>query len=313
MEGIRWVDATTLHIDVRVADEYSAYLVGCAVELGDVGPLLSGSSLSGVEELRVHVLGNVMEIGPTLDAVLASVEASSLARRLRGLVVLDLDLPDVGQFGYHSLGALRIGPERYPALERATLRGRAPVLQHFQYPSLRELRIETCCLEDDELASIARTRWARLETLALWIGTSVNGEPGGEALRPGTLSTAATILDGTSVPTLRHLGIMNCEWADELCRELVSFPLISRLASLDLSHGTMTDAGARALAAGSNELGGVELISFVHAMSFTRDGFCGVEFGSHGSEPSQPGVGAVAPPSAELRETTVPVNEHHSR
>ncbi|MFH1130718.1 MAG: molybdenum metabolism regulator, partial [Pseudomonadota bacterium] len=47
----------------------------------------------------------------------------------------------------------------------------------------------------------------------------------------------------------RMLGLMNAEFTDELCSELVKAPLLKQLKHLDFSMGTMTDKGAAVLAA----------------------------------------------------------------
>jgi hypothetical protein len=56
------------------------------------------------------------------------------------------------------------------------------------------------------------------------------------------------LLGRTDLPALRHLGLMNSELADQLPAALARSKLLPQLRELDLSMGTMTDEGARAIA-----------------------------------------------------------------
>lgn len=47
---------------------------------------------------------------------------------------------------------------------------------------------------------------------------------------------------------LAHLGLMNAAFTDNICRALTESSIAPQLHELDLSLGTMTDAGAEALA-----------------------------------------------------------------
>ncbi len=53
----------------------------------------------------------------------------------------------------------------------------------------------------------------------------------------------------TRLPKLTALGIRNCNFTAELCRRLVRAPIVPQLRRIDLSKGTMTDAGAAVLCA----------------------------------------------------------------
>ena len=65
----------------------------------------------------------------------------------------------------------------------------------------------------------------------------------------GSFDDIAPLLARTDLPMLRHLGITNALFTDEICAALPGSALLSQLEVLDLSHGFMTDDGARALAA----------------------------------------------------------------
>jgi hypothetical protein len=243
-----------MHIDVRVPDDYSSYLIGCALELSDVRGWLAELSSTDVDQLGIHVLGNMTEVGPTLGAVMELVAHSPIAHRLHELVTFDFDPFDHEQFGYHLLDSLRLDPRRFPALERLTLRGRGLGAEGLDLWWLRELNLETCCLEDSTVARLALTDWSLLERLTLWTGTAANRRPGLPLCEPAPLDAVISLLHRQPFPSLRHIGIMNCAWVDELCRLLPRSPLIAQLESLDLSLGAMTDEGAHALASAANRL-----------------------------------------------------------
>ena len=57
------------------------------------------------------------------------------------------------------------------------------------------------------------------------------------------------ILEGRGLPALRELGLCNSAFADELAGVLGKCPVLRQLRVLDLSKGTLSDDGARALLA----------------------------------------------------------------
>ncbi|MFJ8741403.1 hypothetical protein ACIRL2_18685 [Embleya sp. NPDC127516] len=52
------------------------------------------------------------------------------------------------------------------------------------------------------------------------------------------------------LPALNHLGLMDSEISDEIATALASAPIVARLKELDLSMGTLSNAGAEVLMAG---------------------------------------------------------------
>ena len=59
------------------------------------------------------------------------------------------------------------------------------------------------------------------------------------------------VLAGNVFPHVTRLGLRNAELTDDIARALPASTIASRLVHLDLSMGTMTDAGAAALVAGA--------------------------------------------------------------
>ena len=63
------------------------------------------------------------------------------------------------------------------------------------------------------------------------------------------------LLGEDGFPRLRTLRLMNASFTDELCPLLIASPRVRALEVLDLSLGTLGDAGADVLAAGRAALG----------------------------------------------------------
>ena len=81
-----------------------------------------------------------------------------------------------------------------------------------------------------------------LESLELWLGTpGYGGDVTVEDLQP--------LLSGDLFPALKHLGLRDSEIVDQIADALKSAPILERLNSLDLSLGTLSDTGGKALLA----------------------------------------------------------------
>ncbi len=171
------------------------------------------------------------DFGPFLDAI------AHAARRppLRSLFV-----------GWSGAEPSRIGPvagvlRAYPELRHLTLRAGAIAIGELRHPELRAFGIVSARITRETLADLHRAEWPRLERLEL----SFHGRNLPVACAAGDL---APLLDGDNLPSLRHLGIRHCAFADDLVRALADSRLLPRLSSLDLSGGALSDAGVAAMA-----------------------------------------------------------------
>lgn len=108
-------------------------------------------------------------------------------------------------------------------------------------PELREFTVETGGLPLAAVKSIANAKWPKLERLEVWFGSDNYGAEGGvEDIQP--------ILDGKGLPNLKQLGLRNSEFTDALAQALPTAKVLPQLETLDISMGTLSDEGARALA-----------------------------------------------------------------
>jgi len=114
--------------------------------------------------------------------------------------------------------------------------------------SLRSLEIITGGLTKANIKSLATAKLPALETLKIYFGSSQYNATGG-------VKDVAPLLARTDFPKLKHLGLMNAEFTDELCSVLGKAPILRRLETLDLSMGTMSSAGVAALVAHKKAFG----------------------------------------------------------
>ncbi|MDF2697976.1 MAG: hypothetical protein K0S65_6359 [Labilithrix sp.] len=142
-----------------------------------------------------------------------------------------------------------------PHLRCLELRGGAMTLGRMDLRALRELVIETSALQRSTLRSLATSRWPELEKLELWFG---------DRLCTCTLSDLEPVLEGGSFPALRHLGLRNCAFVDRLCQALGSARIARQLRVLDLSLGTLTEAGAHALLSAEPALSNLAVLDLHH-------------------------------------------------
>lgn len=132
----------------------------------------------------------------------------------------------------------------YPRLEDLSLCG-IPSAKHWRRPlrhaTLRRLTLKTAGLAREVVGAVGGSELPALEHLELWLG--VHKEYRGTT----TVRDLAPILAGTRWPRLRYLGLRNAEHADEVAAAVATAPVTAQLSILDLSLGTLSDAGAEAL------------------------------------------------------------------
>lgn len=132
----------------------------------------------------------------------------------------------------------------FPHLRVLGMRGRLDgEIKPFAHPGLEELVLQSGGLPPEAVRAVGNGSLPALASLDLYLGIR---EYGGGA----TVADLEPILTGTALPNLRHLGLRDAENADELAAALAHAPIVTRLESLDLSLGTLSDIGAAALLAG---------------------------------------------------------------
>lgn len=132
--------------------------------------------------------------------------------------------------------------QAYPKLEILQVRGGDGL--HFSPPvrhnSLKALIVETGGLSRDTVAQICNMNLPVLEHLELWFGSEdYGGDCWVEDIHP--------ILFEDKFPNLTYLGLRNSQFTDEIVNAIVTSPIINSISVLDLSMGTLSDAGAEEL------------------------------------------------------------------
>jgi uncharacterized protein (TIGR02996 family) len=118
----------------------------------------------------------------------------------------------------------------------------AMVLGAIELPELRSLEIVTGGLTSENLESIAKASWPNLEHLLLCIGETDNDYGCNVQLEDVT-----KLLEGQNLGRVRHLALANSSLADAIAAELPRSKILPQLETLDLSRGTFSDEGARAI------------------------------------------------------------------
>ncbi|MGW2255036.1 STM4015 family protein [Kitasatospora sp. NPDC001660] len=132
----------------------------------------------------------------------------------------------------------------FPALTEFAVRGGTDLeLKPVRHDRLTSLRFEAGGLPAEVVRAVAASELPALERLVLWLGVD---EYGGDT----TIDDLRPFLDGTRLPALRHLGLANSEFQDEIAAALAHAPVVARLETLDLSMGVLSDEGAAALLEG---------------------------------------------------------------
>ncbi|MBH22960.1 MAG: hypothetical protein CMH57_00605 [Myxococcales bacterium] len=191
--------------------------------------------------------------GPTLYDSQITLELCRLAPRftgLRSLYVGDaLTRTGPPQSYVQGVGALL---RSFPDLEELHVCSRVSLLGVLRHARLKTLRVETLEEAYEVMLDLSRSHLPSLERLDLWL-TDMGGGGGfdefADDIDQDELELFAPLLSGKATPALQHLALCNTWLSDPLVIELTASPLFGRLRHLDLSGGTLTDRGARALIA----------------------------------------------------------------
>jgi hypothetical protein len=125
--------------------------------------------------------------------------------------------------------------------------------QPLTHDFLRVLRIESSGLHHQVLLDLNRLELPELEYLELWTGDSdIESEASVFDIMP--------IINGDKFPKLKYLGLKNCNYTDDIAFAIATSPLLKNLVELDLSMGTLTNAGLLALL-GSQHINELETLN----------------------------------------------------
>lgn len=121
-------------------------------------------------------------------------------------------------------------------------------------PRLKRLEVVTGGFTKKNMKAVSEAAWPDLETLILYFGDENYGAN-------CTVTDLAAVFDGKNFPKVKHLGLCNSEFADDIAKALPESKILEQLETLDLSKGMMSDEGAEALLASAD--------AFKHLASIT--------------------------------------------
>ncbi len=152
----------------------------------------------------------------------------------------DFEYPDQTEMSWAHTGDVKKLWAAVPSLREVVLRGGGTLdFGTIDAPELTSFTVETGGLPPKSLKAITSAKWPKLETLKVWLGQENYGfESDVKDLQP--------IFDAKGLGNLRHLGLMNAEIVEEIVPALAKAKVLKQLETLDLSMGTLSEAGAKA-------------------------------------------------------------------
>ena len=223
---------------VRVGVDYDSYEEGSRLEKL-LKTLLEHPSARFLDEL---ILGPESFEGEAdyqkcVDLLVKLAKPASL----RSLFVADFSSEDC-EVSWSQLGNASKLYAAFPQLEKLTFHAGSMTLGQIDLPALKEFRVQTGGLSRKSIKDVCSAKWPKLERLEIWFGTHSYGAE-------GTVKDIEPILAAQGLPNLKHLGLMNAEFTDEICKALAGSKVLAQLETLDLSMGCMTTAGVETLLA----------------------------------------------------------------
>lgn len=211
---------------------------------------------SRLEALVIGMWGEPHDAGP--DAVLERLaQRAAELPSFKALFVGDMTYEEceiswiIQGTRYHEL------LQAFPKLEVLRIRGATSLkFKPVTHAGLRQLVIESGGLPSEIAESLAQSELPALTHLELWLGDDNYGFDGDVALY-------RRVVDGLRTPALRVLGLRDSQIADGLAQWLAGEAWVAQLDALDLSLGTLSDAGAEALL-GSPYMAGLKRLDLTH-------------------------------------------------
>ena len=208
---------------------------------------LESSDKPTLEALVIGNWGDSASEGPAEILALLAGQAAQLPN-FKALFVGDMTYEEC-EISWINQGDYGAFLKAFPQLQSLRIRGStALTFPSIDHARLRELTIECGGLPATVLNALGRCSFPALATLELWIGTDDYGFDGDVAL-------VKRVVDHLRTPALRSLGLRDAEIADGIAQWLAGEAWIAQLGTLDLSLGTLGDAGATALLASPSARG----------------------------------------------------------
>ena len=214
----------------------------------------------GVEALETLVFGIWMEGGEAYEvspmpAIELLVAEKAKLPALKAMFVGDI-ISEENEMSWIEQGDVSSLWAAFPKLELFTARGGNNLrLGKINHSALKQLVIQTGGMPAN-LAKEAMEANAPITHLELWLGDENYGAS-------ASVYDFAALFDGELFPGLDFLGFRNAADADDIAAGVATSTILSRISTLDMSLGALSDKGAQALLDGG-QLGHLKVLDVSH-------------------------------------------------
>lgn len=200
------------------------------------------AALPGTEATQAIVIGSWPNDETSQEIVEALVAYKDRFPDLRALFLGDI-VSEENEISWINQSDLSAIWPAFPKLEHAQVRGTNDLsLGRIASSSLTTLILESGGLPRRIVREALAAELPELRHLELWLGTD---DYGGDS----TPEDFADLLAGRLFPKLRVLALRDCDYADDLAAVVAQAKILERIETLDLSLGSLSDTGGKALAA----------------------------------------------------------------
>lgn len=204
-----------------------------------IAEIMEDEEFSQIEELIIGCWGEAWEDScqPIIDGI---VENKEKFAHIKSLFFGDMDYEDcevswIIQGDYSELW------KALPNLKELTIKGSTELsLGEICHENLESLEIICGGLPSEVIEQIANAKLPNLKKLNLYLGSDNYGFDGDE-------KTIQNLLEKTDFTKLEYLGLNDSEIQDEVTEVILASKYMSRITTLDLSNGTLSDKGGQML------------------------------------------------------------------
>jgi hypothetical protein len=220
---------------VRVSNSWNSETKASAL----LDEVLKTAGAGSIDTVKLGLI-NEWDNGDTYGAALTNLAANGPYPNLKNLVVGDVDYPNDTEISWINVGDINGVFTAAPGMEDLHVVGSGVSFSATTHNNLKRLMFESGGLPKGVSEAIGKSDLPKLEELTFWFGSDEYGGP---------MSAACVddLLASTKLPKLTKLGLQNAMFTDDLPAKLATSALLTQLTELDLSMGTMTDAGAQKL------------------------------------------------------------------
>lgn len=201
--------------------------------------IMEDGELSQIEELIIASWGGAWDDScqPIIDGI---VENKEKFAHLKRLFIGDMDY-EVCEVSWIMQGDYSKLWKALPGLKELTIKGSTELnLGDICHENLESLEIICGGLPSDVIDQIANAKLPNLRKLNLYLGSDNYGFDGDE-------KTIQKLLEKTDFTKLEYLGLNDSEMQDEVTEVILASKYMSRITTLDLSNGTLSDKGGQLL------------------------------------------------------------------